>query len=153
MKRVQDILFIFPPSGGHGEHGGQRKGTESAGGSEEGFRGAQVLPEQRNTQRVFGFYHPVRKRRCAFFNTATKPRSNNLNYVFFVLCASPSSSRCFGGQVSWDKSVCIGSTYDVTDETITHQIVDRPNVDKQYINRYLLISAFKRLQCVFHTFV
>ncbi|XP_017269116.1 pescadillo [Kryptolebias marmoratus] len=43
--------------------------------------------------------------------------------------------RCFGGRVSWDKSVCIGSTYDMTDETITHQIVDRPNVDKQYINR------------------
>lgn len=46
--------------------------------------------------------------------------------------------RCFGGQVSWDKSVCIGSTYEVTDETITHQIVDRPNIDKQYINRYYI---------------
>ncbi|XP_035986045.1 pescadillo [Fundulus heteroclitus] len=46
--------------------------------------------------------------------------------------------RCFGGQVSWDKSVCIGSTYDVTDETITHQVVDRPNVDKQYMNRYYI---------------
>lgn len=44
--------------------------------------------------------------------------------------------------MSWDKSVCIGSTYDVTDETITHQIVDRPNVDKQYINRYLLWAVF-----------
>ncbi|XP_015253864.1 PREDICTED: pescadillo homolog [Cyprinodon variegatus] len=46
--------------------------------------------------------------------------------------------RCFGGEVSWDKSVCIGSTFDVTDETITHQIVDRPNVDKQYMNRYYI---------------
>lgn len=46
--------------------------------------------------------------------------------------------RCFGGQVSWDKSVCIGSTYDSTDETITHQIVDRPNIDKQYISRYYI---------------
>uniref|UniRef100_A0A673CQB2 Pescadillo homolog n=1 Tax=Sphaeramia orbicularis TaxID=375764 RepID=A0A673CQB2_9TELE len=46
--------------------------------------------------------------------------------------------RCFGGQVSWDKSVCIGSTYDATDETITHQIVDRPNIDKQYISRYYI---------------
>ena len=44
-------------------------------------------------------------------------------------------SRCFGGEVSWDKSVCIGSTYEVTDESITHQVVDRPNIDKQYINR------------------
>ncbi|XP_034026116.1 pescadillo isoform X2 [Thalassophryne amazonica] len=46
--------------------------------------------------------------------------------------------RCFGGEVSWDKSVCIGSTYDVTDETITHQVVDRPKIDKQYINRYYI---------------
>ncbi|XP_030647200.1 pescadillo isoform X1 [Chanos chanos] len=46
--------------------------------------------------------------------------------------------RCFGGQVSWDKSLCIGSTYDVTDETITHQIVDRPSIEKQYINRYYI---------------
>lgn len=46
--------------------------------------------------------------------------------------------RCFGGEVSWDKSICIGSTYDVTDETITHHIVDRPSIDKQYINRYYI---------------
>uniref|UniRef100_A0A3Q1J5R3 Pescadillo homolog n=1 Tax=Anabas testudineus TaxID=64144 RepID=A0A3Q1J5R3_ANATE len=46
--------------------------------------------------------------------------------------------RCFGGEVSWDKSVGIGSTYEVTEETITHQIVDRPNTDKQYINRYYI---------------
>lgn len=46
--------------------------------------------------------------------------------------------RCFGGNVSWDKSVCIGSTYEVTDETITHHIVDRPSIDKQYINRYYI---------------
>lgn len=62
---------------------------------------------------------------------------------FFVNREVPRESlafviRCFGGQVSWDKSVCIGSTYDVTDETITHQIVDRPNVDKQYMNRYYI---------------
>ncbi|XP_076845912.1 pescadillo [Brachyhypopomus gauderio] len=44
--------------------------------------------------------------------------------------------RCFGAQVSWDASLCIGSTYDVTDETITHQVVDRPSLEKQYINRY-----------------
>ncbi|XP_034954671.1 pescadillo homolog [Zootoca vivipara] len=46
--------------------------------------------------------------------------------------------RCFGGQVSWDKSVCIGSTYDVTDPTITHQIVDRPGLEKQVIGRYYI---------------
>lgn len=52
-----------------------------------------------------------------------------------VFCVLLLPYRCFGGEVSWDKSVCIGSTYEVTDETITHQIVDRPNIDKQYINR------------------
>ncbi|GCC20274.1 pescadillo [Chiloscyllium punctatum] len=46
--------------------------------------------------------------------------------------------RCFGGKVSWDKSLCIGATYPVTDDTITHQIVDRPNLDKQFINRYYI---------------
>ncbi|XP_058492549.1 pescadillo [Solea solea] len=46
--------------------------------------------------------------------------------------------RGFGGEVSWDKSAYIGSTYEVTDETITHHIVDRPNIDKQYINRYYI---------------
>ncbi|XP_029961481.1 pescadillo [Salarias fasciatus] len=46
--------------------------------------------------------------------------------------------RCFGGEVSWDKSVCIGATYEMNDETITHHVVDRPNVDKQYINRYYI---------------
>lgn len=44
--------------------------------------------------------------------------------------------RCFGGEVSWDKSLFVGSTFEETDETITHQIVDRPSMDKQYISRY-----------------
>ncbi|NP_001279817.1 pescadillo [Callorhinchus milii] len=43
--------------------------------------------------------------------------------------------RCFGGQVSWDKTLCSGALYEVTDKTITHQIVDRPNFNQQFINR------------------
>ncbi|KAM8797515.1 pescadillo homolog [Eudromia elegans] len=46
--------------------------------------------------------------------------------------------RCFGGQVSWDKSLCIGATYDVSDPTITHQIVDRPRVEQQVVGRCYL---------------
>ncbi|XP_063000343.1 pescadillo homolog isoform X2 [Elgaria multicarinata webbii] len=46
--------------------------------------------------------------------------------------------RCFGGEVSWDKSVCIGATYDGTDPKITHQIIDRPGLEKQVIGRYYL---------------
>lgn len=44
--------------------------------------------------------------------------------------------RCFGGEVSWDKLLFVGATFDEKDETITHQIVDRPHMDKQYISRY-----------------
>ncbi|XP_075069163.1 pescadillo homolog [Mixophyes fleayi] len=44
--------------------------------------------------------------------------------------------RCFGGEVSWDSSLCIGATYDSSDTSITHHIVDRPNVQPQIINRY-----------------
>ncbi|XP_032676556.1 pescadillo homolog [Odontomachus brunneus] len=44
--------------------------------------------------------------------------------------------RCFGGEVSWDKLLFIGSTFDEKDETITHQIVDRSQMDKQYMSRY-----------------
>ncbi|XP_006894851.1 PREDICTED: pescadillo homolog [Elephantulus edwardii] len=44
--------------------------------------------------------------------------------------------RSFGGDVSWDKSLCIGATYDVTDRCITHQIVDRPGQKTPVIGRY-----------------
>uniref|UniRef100_A0A8C5JTY2 Pescadillo homolog n=1 Tax=Junco hyemalis TaxID=40217 RepID=A0A8C5JTY2_JUNHY len=46
--------------------------------------------------------------------------------------------RCFGGQVSWDKSLCIGATYDASDPSITHHIIDRPRLDKQVVGRYYL---------------
>jgi pescadillo protein len=43
--------------------------------------------------------------------------------------------RCFGGEVSWDKLLFVGATFDESDESITHQIVDRPSIEKQYISR------------------
>lgn len=43
--------------------------------------------------------------------------------------------RCLGGKVSWDNTLFTGATFDENDETITHQIVDRPSVAKQYISR------------------
>lgn len=43
--------------------------------------------------------------------------------------------RALGGEVSWDKLLFVGSTFDEDNETITHQIVDRPSMDKQYISR------------------
>lgn len=43
--------------------------------------------------------------------------------------------RSFGGKVSWDKNCFVGATFDEDDETITHQIVDRPSLTTQYISR------------------
>ncbi|CAH0390130.1 unnamed protein product [Bemisia tabaci] len=44
--------------------------------------------------------------------------------------------RCFGAEVSWDKTTFVGATFSEDDETITHQIVDRPSVEKKFISRY-----------------
>lgn len=43
--------------------------------------------------------------------------------------------RCFGAEVSWDKTTFVGATFSEDDETITHQIVDRPSVEKKFISR------------------
>lgn len=46
-----------------------------------------------------------------------------------------------GGNVSWDKSMCPGASYDVSDQTITHQIVDRPKLNEMVVNRYVFQSV------------
>lgn len=43
--------------------------------------------------------------------------------------------RCFGGRVSWDQTLFAGATFSETDESITHHIIDRPQIGKQYISR------------------
>ena len=43
--------------------------------------------------------------------------------------------RSFGGQVSWDPTMAAGASYPESDETVTHHIVDRPGVSKQYLSR------------------
>lgn len=43
--------------------------------------------------------------------------------------------RCFGGTVSWDKLHFVGATFDESDATITHQVIDRPSVETQYLSR------------------
>lgn len=43
--------------------------------------------------------------------------------------------RCLGGKVSWDKTLFVGATFDETDETITHHIIDRPSISNKYISR------------------
>lgn len=46
--------------------------------------------------------------------------------------------RSFGGEVSWDYTVAVGSTFQETDESITHQIIDRPKLPRQYLSRYYM---------------
>lgn len=43
--------------------------------------------------------------------------------------------RCFGGLVSWNSACSTGATFDEKDETINYQIVDRPEINKQYLSR------------------
>lgn len=43
--------------------------------------------------------------------------------------------RSFGGEVSWFETQAVGATYPETDEKITHQIVDRPSMEKQFLSR------------------
>ncbi|XP_067680324.1 pescadillo-like [Haliotis asinina] len=64
---------------------------------------------------------------CKFFLNREVPREA----LTFII-------RCFGGEVSWFSSVAVGATYPETDETITHQVVDRPQMDNQYLSRYYI---------------
>jgi len=62
------------------------------------------------------------------------------NMKFFVSREVPRNAlvfliRCFGGEVSWDETVGLGSTYDEADESITHQVVDRPAIKNRVISR------------------
>jgi len=43
--------------------------------------------------------------------------------------------RGFGGEVSWDSTLAIGSTFPEDDAKITHQIVDRPAIHNQVLTR------------------
>jgi len=62
--------------------------------------------------------------KCKFFISREIPREM---FAFAI--------RACGGNVSWDKTMCPGATYDVSDQTITHQIVDRPKLNDMIVNR------------------
>lgn len=62
---------------------------------------------------------------------------------FFLSREVPRESLCFmiravGGQVSWDRNIFSGATFDESDETITHQITDRNLEEKQHLSRYYI---------------
>lgn len=60
--------------------------------------------------------------------------------MFVKVCVNVSTlasyCRSFGGEVSWSETQAVGATYPETDEKITHQIVDRPSMEKQFLSRY-----------------
>lgn len=58
-------------------------------------------------------------------------RETNIESLTFII-------RACRGEVSWDESTADGSTYPVTDETITHEIVDRPDPQQPYLSRYYI---------------
>lgn len=62
--------------------------------------------------------------KCKFFVSREVPREM---FAFAI--------RACGGSVSWDKTLCPGATYDVSDQTITHQIIDRPKLNDMIVNR------------------
>jgi pescadillo protein len=72
--------------------------------------------ETKALQNLFG--------KCKFFIGREVPREM---FAFAI--------RACGGDVSWDKTICAGSTYDVSDETITHQLIDRPILTDMIVNR------------------
>lgn len=43
--------------------------------------------------------------------------------------------RSFGGEVSWDRNLFPGATFDESDPTITHHIIDRSSVAERHLNR------------------
>lgn len=43
--------------------------------------------------------------------------------------------RSFGGEVSWDKNLFPGATFDESDASITHQIVDRSSMPERRLDR------------------
>lgn len=44
--------------------------------------------------------------------------------------------RAVGGEVSWDYTVAPGATFSESDETITHQVCDRPTVSDKVLGRF-----------------
>ncbi|CAF1481979.1 unnamed protein product [Rotaria magnacalcarata] len=62
--------------------------------------------------------------KCKFFISREVPREM---FAFAI--------RACGGDVSWDKTMCAGASYDVSDQSITHQLIDRPKLHEMAVNR------------------
>ena len=79
-----------------------------------------------------------------FLPFAGKHRSRTVCNPFYI-----DFIRCFGGQVSWDETSGIGSTYTSNDDGITHHLVDRPTITNQRMDRYLYFHMAIRKRYLF----
>uniref|UniRef100_A0A915JKD8 Pescadillo homolog n=1 Tax=Romanomermis culicivorax TaxID=13658 RepID=A0A915JKD8_ROMCU len=78
---------------------------------------AKISRDRQRQKRLF--------EKCKFFLSRETPRES----LTFVI-------RSCGGTVSWEKTFAYGSSYDENDETITHQIIDRPSLPhKPFLSR------------------
>uniref|UniRef100_A0A4W4F2N3 Pescadillo homolog n=1 Tax=Electrophorus electricus TaxID=8005 RepID=A0A4W4F2N3_ELEEL len=128
FRLYQTLNLVYPPKlDGKGEEESRAESEEDYAMDSERYMEVllHLFCHSRFSHPCFGSLQEKLFEGLKFFLNREVPRES----LAFVL-------RCFGAQVSWDKSLCIGSTYDVTDETITHHVVDRPSLEKQYINRY-----------------
>lgn len=91
--------------------------------AEPGTKEAQAEEEAKENEKKINDMKSMFKD-MKFFVSREVPR----NALVFII-------RCFGGEVSWDETVGVGSTYDENDEAITHQIIDRPTIRNQKISR------------------
>ncbi|XP_028396440.1 pescadillo homolog [Dendronephthya gigantea] len=80
----------------------------------------KVKKEQESVERLLELFSE-----CTIFLSREVPRES---LVFII--------RSFGGKVSWPSSMALGSTFEETDETITHHIIDRPLQGHRFLSRY-----------------
>merc|ERR1712141_569727 len=98
-------------------------------GSKEEEMQKELKENEKKTEEVKSLFKKMR-----FYISREVPREAS---VFLI--------RCFGGEVSWDPTVGMGSTFEEADETITHQIVDRPTIT----SRRVISRSYVQPQWVF----
>lgn len=117
--RIQALnVELLRSDGGNGEVE-EPELLEFAGNDEELPHVSQIREEAQSLNKLKTLFKGLK-----FFLNREVPREP---LVFII--------RCFGGKVSWDRTMSVGASFDEGDETITHQVVDRPSMEKQYISR------------------
>ena len=64
---------------------------------------------------------------CRFFISREVPREQ---FAFVI--------RCFGGEASWSPTQGLGSTFSESDQSVTHQLIDREAVHDKKLSRFYI---------------